>query len=206
MSSIKIMLIRHSVTEGNLQRRYVGVTDESLCQAGLATAQQAAVKLPLSPEKVYCSPLKRCIQTADILFPDAEKAIQPLLRECDFGIFEGKTHAELTNDPDYIRWVASEGSFTPPGGESGADAQKRCLDGFSHIIADVRLCGLKTAAAVTHGGVIMRIMSHLFGGGIYNWQPENCGGFLLTINGSETEFQRISVTSDGIADDIAQIL
>ena len=206
MQSLKLMLIRHSLTEGNLQRRYLGTTDEPLCQAGFAMAQQASEKLPLTPQKVYCSPLKRCIETSDIMFSDIERMIIPQLRECSFGIFEGKTHLELANDPDYIKWVASEGGFTPPGGESGAESQARCAAAYDTIVENMSIHSLKSAAAVTHGGVIMRIMSQLFGGGIYAWQPENCGGFLLEFKGTDIKYQRITVSSNGIADDIAKIL
>ena len=32
----KILLIRHGKTQGNLERRYIGRTDEPLCEAGRA--------------------------------------------------------------------------------------------------------------------------------------------------------------------------
>ncbi len=206
MSAIKLMLIRHSLTEGNLMRRYIGITDEPLCQVGLAKARLCAQKAELMPQAVYCSPLTRCIETADIMFPGIERTLIELLRECDFGIFEGKTHAELAQNPDYIKWVASEGGFTPPGGESGDQAQTRCMAGFESVVDDMRKQGFDSGAVITHGGVIMRIMAQLFGGGIYRWQPENCGGFLLEINGGEYSYKKLSSGSDGISDDIAAIL
>ena len=33
---IDIFFIRHGATEGNLRRRYIGRTDEPLCEAGIA--------------------------------------------------------------------------------------------------------------------------------------------------------------------------
>lgn len=206
MSTVKLMLIRHSLTAGNLLRRYVGITDEPLCIMGITKAQKRADQLPFMPQRVYCSPLIRCTETAEILFPNAEYNVVAQLRECDFGKFEGKTHTELAEDPDYIRWVASEGSFTPPGGESGEAAQARCLNGFDSVLTDLRLNDINCAAVVTHGGVIMRIMAHLFGGGIYQWQPENCGGYLLEIDGAQVKYQLLAGGSGYIADDISDIL
>jgi len=203
---LKLLLIRHSVTEGNLKRRYIGITDEPLCQAGSEMAERRYSGMPFMPQLVYCSPLLRCIETAGILFPNVRRITVPQLRECDFGIFEGKTHDELAQDPDYIKWVASEGAFTPPNGESGADAQERCMASLENVLSDMRADGVDRAAVVTHGGVIMRIMAQLFGGGIYQWQPENCGGYLLEINGKHFYWKKISGGSEIIADDIAAIL
>ena len=31
---MKIVLIRHGMTEGNVSRRYIGITDENLCPKG----------------------------------------------------------------------------------------------------------------------------------------------------------------------------
>ena len=39
---MEIMLIRHAMTAGNLQRRYVGSTDEGLCPEGIELAEQKA--------------------------------------------------------------------------------------------------------------------------------------------------------------------
>ena len=139
---MKLIVIRHSYTEGNLQRRYIGITDEPLCQSGIELAKQASDAIKDRAEAVYCSPLKRCVETAEILFPNSNAVTVAQLRECSFGIFEGMTHAELANNADYIKWVASEGAFTPPGGESGADADVRCAAAFEYLLNDMRLCRL----------------------------------------------------------------
>ena len=62
---MEIMLIRHSMTAGNLQRRYVGRTDEGLCPEGIELAEQKAQFL-LMPDIVYTSPMLRCRETAEI--------------------------------------------------------------------------------------------------------------------------------------------
>ena len=65
---MELLLIRHSITAGNLARRYVGRTDEGLCPEGERLARESAAGLP-EPELVYSSPMLRCRQTAELLFP-----------------------------------------------------------------------------------------------------------------------------------------
>ena len=61
---IKLWLIRHGKTEGNKLSRYIGTTDEPLCQEGTEFLHK--MDYP-KVQAVYVSPLKRCVQTAEIL-------------------------------------------------------------------------------------------------------------------------------------------
>ena len=65
---IDIFFIRHGATEGNLRRRYIGRTDEPLCEAGIAQVK-ALQKRGISVDRLFVSPMLRTRQTADILFP-----------------------------------------------------------------------------------------------------------------------------------------
>ena len=77
----KFYLIRHSITKGNLEKRYIGAkTDEPLCKAGYELLKE---KHYPKVEKVIASPMKRCIETAQLLFPDTQIQIEESLRECD---------------------------------------------------------------------------------------------------------------------------
>lgn len=82
-----IDLVRHGMTRGNEERRYIRITDEPLSERGRKLAEQCMYEMP---EIVFSSPLKRCVETAEILYPDQDIYIIEELRECDFGIFEGK--------------------------------------------------------------------------------------------------------------------
>ena len=81
---IKLWLIRHGKTEGNKLSRYIGTTDEPLCQEGTEFLHK--MDYP-KVQAVYVSPLKRCVQTAEILFPGEPVHIIEELAECDFGSF-----------------------------------------------------------------------------------------------------------------------
>ena len=131
---MQIVFIRHSMTAGNLERRYIGCrTDEPLCEAGISLAQQKTAEIRQTfpmPEVVLTSPMRRCVQTAEILFPDTPREIVYGLQECDFGDFEGKNYAELSGDPAYQAWIDSGGTLAFPGGESRAAFFAAMLSGI----------------------------------------------------------------------------
>ena len=95
---MRIYLIRHGLTAGNKEKRYIGRTDEPLCAEGIAALRE--ISLPAC-ELLVCSPMKRCTETAALLFPGQEPVICEELRECDFGDFEGKNYPELNGDERY---------------------------------------------------------------------------------------------------------
>ena len=73
MRTYKIHLIRHGLTRGNLEGRYIGVTDLPLCPQGRAQLEELLEQgeYPMV-ERVYVSPLLRARQTAQLLFPGWE--------------------------------------------------------------------------------------------------------------------------------------
>ena len=54
---MKVVLIRHSKTAGNLMGRYIGTTDEPLCEEGIRLLENRSYP---AAELVYVSPMKRC--------------------------------------------------------------------------------------------------------------------------------------------------
>ena len=92
---IQLYLIRHSMTAGNLKKRYIGRTDESLCPEGIVLLE-SYIQKNIYPEvqRVYVSPMKRCMETAKLIFKENFYEVEEL-RECDFGIFENKNYKEF---------------------------------------------------------------------------------------------------------------
>lgn len=127
---IRLSLIRHGQTEGNKKKRYIGVTDESLCEEGKDFLRQ--MKYP-APQAVYVSPMKRCVETAEILFPDYPVHVIDELAECDFGDFENKNYEELDGNLEYQAWIESGGTLPFPGGESRESFCRRNLLGFGKL-------------------------------------------------------------------------
>lgn len=174
-----VYLIRHGQTQGNLERRYIGSTDQPLCGQGreaLAGKQLPAVGA------VYVSPLRRCRETAALLYPDMPQQIVEDLRECDFGAFEGRAYEELKDDPAYQVWLDTAGASAPPGGESRTDMARRTAAAFRDIAA--RHAAGDAIALVVHGGTIMALLEALEDSRqFYRWQVPNGGGFRCQWDG-----------------------
>lgn len=179
---IKVYLIRHSITKGNLEGRYTGSTEESLSELGIQLAQSK--NMP-KVEKVYSSPATRCIETADILYKNVSKAIIPGLRETDFGDFENKNYEELNGNADYQKWIDTMGKSGFPNGESFEDAYYRAIETFQVIAKDARMNQYSSIAIVTHGGTIMAMMENLSREkkDYFEWHVKNCEGYMLEIDG-----------------------
>lgn len=177
----EILLIRHGKTRGNEEGRYIGVTDEPLSEVGIrALAKRETGEV----ETVYVSPMKRCLQTAALLFPGVPHKVIPAFRECDFGEFENKNYRELRGNPRYQEWVDSAGALPFPGGEKPKEFRRRCREGFEEAVEDLLAGRFLRCAMVVHGGTIMSILEAFADPkkGFYDWQVSNGKGFLLELN------------------------
>lgn len=187
---MNLILIRHGKTNGNLHKRYIGVTDEALCEQGIQELRQFLKEgkytfpgTDLTDATLLVSPLKRCIETATLLFPDRQMHIVNDFKECDFGEFENKNYAELADDARYQAFIDSNGTLPFPGGESQKDFKERirqaALQTFSEL--DVRNC-----ICIVHGGTIMSLLETfaLPKKNFYAYQIKNGEGFLCTWENS----------------------
>ena len=102
-----IRVIRHGQTFGNTKRRFLGRTDEPLWEGGIRELERLREKGiwgEAAEGALFSSPMLRCLQTAQILFPGSKPTLLPGMIECDFGIMENKNHEELDGDPQYQAW------------------------------------------------------------------------------------------------------
>lgn len=178
---LKMVLIRHGKTYGNTQGRYIGArTDEPLCPEGKAALFKS--NYPVA-EFVYVSPMKRCIETAQCIYPGIPMEKNLLLKECDFGVFENKSYKELSGNSDYQAWIDSNGTLPFPEGESSEAFQSRCAKGFLQCVEHAIQKNISRAAMVVHGGTIMSILCSfaLPKGEYFKWQIENGAYYELTI-------------------------
>lgn len=159
MKTYKIYLIRHGATDGNARGEYIGVTDLALSLSGAAQLKELkeTIQYPMV-EKVYTSPLLRCRQTANILYPGQDATAVENLMEYDFGEFEGKTAAQLESDPEFFKWTSGQIS-SPPGGEDSTEFAKRICVGLHQVVQDMMDSGIYKAAVIMHGGAIMTLLS-----------------------------------------------
>ena len=108
---------------------------------------------------LWVSPMLRCRQTAEILFPGVEQRLVDALKECDFGTFEGKTWAELKDNPIYQAWLAGGPPIAFPGGEVLGGAHRPLPPGVAHVVEQARALGMSRPGILAHGGTLMSAMS-----------------------------------------------
>lgn len=177
---MRVDLIRHGQTAGNREKRYVGSTDEPLTEQ----ARQEAADLHLvRPDLLVVSPMRRCRETAGILYPGMTQIVIDDLRECSFGRFEYKNWQELTDDPDYQAWIDSGGTIGFPGGESRDVFTRRSLRGFQAAVSRAERSGAQRLAVVAHGGTIMAVLSALGRPerDYFDWQCRNLAGWTALL-------------------------
>lgn len=168
------------MTPGNLKKRYIGRTDEPLCKEGVELLMNR--RYPQA-ERLYVSPVKRCIQTAAIIYPGQQAVMAEALRECDFGLFENKNYKELAHVKKYQEWVDSGGVLPFPDGESRLSFSERCVSGFENILDNCLKERVASAAFVIHGGTIMSIMEKYAypPNDYYHYQTGNGEGYELVM-------------------------
>jgi broad specificity phosphatase PhoE len=104
--NMKLWLIRHGETEWSLSGAHTSRTDIPLTERGKARA--AKIRDYLAQRKfsmVLTSPLLRARETCRIAGYADVAQIEENLREWDYGIFEGRTTADIRKDqPDWSIW------------------------------------------------------------------------------------------------------
>lgn len=187
MKSYTIHFIRNALTDENLEGRYIGHTNVEISDDGkkqLAAMKEELIYPPV--DAVFTSPLKRCTQTAEILYPDNKAIAIDGFIEYNFGEFENKTAEQLEKYEEFPRWLAGEKGVKPPYGESNEDFAKRVCETFEKVAEGLMKTGTLNTAIITHGGVIMTILAAY---GIpeypmHEWiTPSGCG-FTVKLNPS----------------------
>ncbi len=184
MQSYVIHLIRHGMTDANIKGQYAGSWDIPVCAQGEEKLKNLknSFKYP-HVEKIYTSPLSRCIQTCGIIYSGFEPIIVDGLRECNFGDWEGKTPFELSEDPTHSEWMKKGNSVIPPNGESWNDMFERVSQSFEDIVKTMMTEKIFSSAIFTHGGVIMSIL-YRYGlpkAEFLDWMVENGCGYSVRI-------------------------
>ena len=181
---MKWILIRHGQTQGNIEHRYIGCrTDEPLCAQGVERLKEKEYP---AVRRVFVSPMKRCRETAELIYPGVQVEVIDDFRECDFGEFENKNYADLNGRADYQAWIDSNGEMPFPDGERRAEFAARCVKAFDELMKrDLK----EDCAIIAHGGTIMAVMEQYANpkGSYYDFQVKNGEGYILEEDSSYTE-------------------
>ena len=172
-----IYIVRHGQTDWNVEGRYGGRVDVKLNSKGKKKKKITAEKLSgIKFDKVFSSPLKRAIQTAEIICNGKINTDERIIERCN-GELEGKLKTEIIekidfNDPDNIKY----------GIEPITDFRNRINEFLDDITK--KYVG-KNVLVVTHAGVGIYIKCYFEGepkdGNYSSYKLKNCE-FLMYEN------------------------
>jgi len=157
---MKIFLIRHGETTGDVEDRYGGSYDDHLTDLGkeqlAATANNLVDK---DIEVIFVSSLIRAQESAEIISSKIECPVEILngLEERSYGVLGGLTKAEALEKYPEVVEAHKDPLNTDPEGESYDDFKNRVLETFQKISQKE----YNTIAVVSHGGPIKQILAHL---------------------------------------------
>lgn len=177
---MKVIVVRHGETEGNVRRIVESRTHGVLTPVGILQAEAASERLQNEAiDALYTSDLQRCVDTAEIIaqhHPKLALCRTVRLRERNQGMFEG-------GHWDDLPWLNFEGDHLAhpiPGGESWLEVEARIGNFLNDLITSH---SGQTVLLVTHGGPIKAMRSLLGGmslrqsvdervlnGEIYRWE------------------------------------
>lgn len=187
MKTYTIYLFRHGITKGNLNAQYIGHTDLPLTMDSVSQLKEIRAKehYPVV-DAVFSSPLKRCVESAKIMFDNKNIITIDDFIEYNFGEFEGKTADELKNNEEFTSWLHGDIHSKPPFGESNAEFAQRVCAAFEKVVDGCVKTGTQTIAIVGHAGVIMTILScyGLPEAPMAHWQMDPGYGYKLRVTPS----------------------
>lgn len=149
---MKIYLIRHGQTTGDVEGRYGGAYDDELSDKGIIQAHELANKVGDSGIQIlFCSPMIRAQQTAVILKAKLVcdiKTIEDLRERNKNGILTGMTREEARiKYPELVEKLKDYRNQIQ-GAESQEDFAERIKKAFTEITSVVNY---STIGIVTHG-------------------------------------------------------
>jgi len=202
---LRIILLRHGQTQGNILKRYTGRrSQEPLTPEAVDSFKKNAREYP-NAMYLFTSPALRCQNTAKFIYPRLypKRKIVDELNEMDFGIFEGKNYQDMKDLPEYREWVDSGCVGQIPGGESREEFIRRTLKGFGIVVDDIEkqhvsqdrlsikevkkfTAGLELnemfdASIVAHGGTIMALLSAFTGEDYFSFSAAPGEGYFFTV-------------------------
>jgi broad specificity phosphatase PhoE len=156
---MKIFLIRHGETTGDLEDRYGGNYDDHLTLRGKEQLAETASKLKGKDiQIIFSSNLIRAKESAQIIQKELGCDLQVVegIEERNYGVLAGLTKAEaLERYPEAVE-AHKNPENTDPEGESLVDFQNRAFEAFKNLFSK----DYATVAIVSHGGPLKQVLKY----------------------------------------------
>jgi broad specificity phosphatase PhoE len=136
----KLILARHGETAWNVEKIYRGRTEVSLDEVGIKQAELLGKYLSnWKLEAIYSSPLKRALDTANIVarYQNIGVHIAEGLIDFDYGEWQSLSEQEVKRlYPTLLNeWHNNPHKVRMPGGESLEDVRKRAIEVVNDVIS-----------------------------------------------------------------------
>lgn len=173
---MKLYIVRHGETSWNVKKLLQGKTGISLNENGIKQVKKLARKLPKNKIDIcICSPLKRTLETANILYSNIIK--DDLLIERDYGDFEGKSI-----DYDFISLLWD---YKVNYHDHNVESIKECLERADKFLKKIKKYKGKNILIVSHVSFIKALHYNLIG---YNENTD-----FLSFNSSNSELYEYEI-------------
>jgi broad specificity phosphatase PhoE len=190
---MKIYLIRHGQTTGDVEKRYGGAYDDELTDKGKLQAHKLANELGNSSIQILlCSPMIRAQQTAKILVSKLHceiKIIENLKERNKNGILSGMTRDEARKKyPKLVEEIKDYRNRI-----QGAESQEDFVKRIKNVITDTtNEISYSTIGIVTHGGPMWVVLRDILNVAITD--IADCAYAVIDIEGQGLSLER----SEGI--------
>ena len=179
---MKIVLIRHAETQGNINGICVGAQDLPICEEGRQTLQLKGQYTNI--KTVYTSTMIRTKQTADHLFPNAIYVEKHGLRELDFGDMQGKDKKDV-----FIK--IENAGYT---GEPLSNLIDRVSTAIFEAIQSEESTSASSVVFVMHGMGIMAMLDKYAPEkkeSLFSWYTGNIGAWSFDLNVNEKKLKNL---------------
>ncbi len=158
---MKIHIVRHASTEYNTQRRWQGRIDLPLDGIGIRQAQALALKFaPVLVDKVYSSPLKRALQTAEEIAKVHGLSVEIIddLIESELSLWEGMPADEVKKKfaREYKEWATN-----PNANIEGIENVRSVYERTKKALEKIHNLGGEEVVVVTHAVVVRTAVCHI---------------------------------------------
>lgn len=164
---MRLIFARHGQSEANVLRLMSNRAEPAHGLTALGREQAAALAEAIAarqPSALYCSPLLRAVQTAEIVGTACGLKAEQVdaLREPDCGELEGRGDPEAwaIHDAAVAAWLAGDAEARPPGGESLKEVRARFLPFIDGLVGAWRTLPV-TIALVAHGSLLANMLPEL---------------------------------------------
>jgi probable phosphoglycerate mutase len=194
ISATTVFLVRHAVTDWNVEGRWQCLDDRPINDLGRLQAESVAREIASEHARqafdaLYSSPLIRALQTAGPISSATGLAIQqsPFLRELDCGRLSGRSYEDARSmHPEFFRKLDENWMDEAyPGGETHRNYWQKAVGPALRMLIERHAGG--RVVAVTHGGFIraasMMVMGMPVKRAARGMAVDNCAYFQLELEG-----------------------